>query len=130
MIIAAFYDPGILPRRIGPEPKPYQQQKTKPYKLVQLGYIRNYKICRTCNIIRPLRSHHCRDCNDCVERFDHHCPWLGCCVAKRNYKFFFYFLTNLNILTIYLIIFSIIQIVVYVKANSNILKAVASENVK
>jgi hypothetical protein len=69
------------------------------------------KICGTCNIIKPFRSHHCADCENCVERFDHHCPWLGNCVARRNYKFYYVFITFLNLLCVGSIILAVLHIV-------------------
>ena len=78
----------------------------KKVKINKLGYIIKYKFCSTCLIFVPPRSNHCRDCNNCVEKFDHHCPWLGTCVGKRNYKFFYSFLFFLNMLIFYYIIMS------------------------
>lgn len=49
------------------------------------------QFCPTCNIYRPLRASHCSRCNCCVEVFDHHCVYMGKCVGKRNYKYFFVF---------------------------------------
>ena len=71
--------------------------RTSPSFIRQLGYIREYKICDTCYLVRPLRSTHCNICDSCIYRFDHHCPWIGTCVGKRNYPYFFIFLVLLNI---------------------------------
>ena len=72
-------------------------EKKQLTRIRQLGYISNYKICNTCNIIRPLRASHCNCCNNCAQRFDHHCPWIGTCVGLRNYSYFYYFVFLLNI---------------------------------
>jgi hypothetical protein len=81
-----------------------------PIKVIHKGVYKVTKLCLTCNIARPFRSNHCSDCDNCTIRFDHHCPWIGGCVAKRNYIYFFSFLTVLNIRNIFLVTFSIICI--------------------
>ena len=106
-VMASFNDPGII-RRFKSEDNISIARKDN--YIFQLGFIRKYKFCSTCSIMRPSRSTHCRDCNNCVEKFDHHCPWIGNCAGKRNYKYFFFFLILLNILSILLIILSIASI--------------------
>ena len=107
LFLSSFIDPGIL-RRFKSEDNILIARKDN--YIFQLGYIRKYKFCSTCSIMRPSRSTHCNDCNNCVEKFDHHCPWIGNCAGKRNYKYFFFFMILLNILSILLIILSIIDI--------------------
>ena len=107
LLIASFSDPGILQRY--PCHKNIIEDR-KEVKIIQSGFFRKYRHCGTCDIIRPSRSTHCGDCNNCVERFDHHCPWIGNCAGKRNYKFFYIFLVFLNIMTVFIGVFSIYHI--------------------
>ena len=108
LIIVSFCDPGII---LSFPMKKRIIEDRRESKIFQLGYIKNYKYCDTCSIIRPSRSTHCGDCNNCVEKFDHHCPWIGTCVGKRNYKYFYFFLFILNFLICLIIIFCIYYLI-------------------
>lgn len=61
------------------------------------GHLFVVRFCKTCGIYRPPRTSHCSDCQICVERFDHHCPWVGTCIGKNNYPYFFTFVLCLAI---------------------------------
>lgn len=69
------------------------------------------KFCKVCGILRPPRAIHCYFCNNCVEKFDHHCPWLGTCVGKRNYIYFYSLIFLVNVFTLFILISSILFIV-------------------
>jgi len=102
-----FTDPGIIP-----------PQKFSTIKIIntiifsdsKFYYIRGYrhkvKFCQTCFILRPPGISHCKICKICVEKFDHHCPWLGNCIGKNNYKYFFIFISSFNILIYFNLIVS------------------------
>lgn len=71
------------------------------------------KYCKTCNIWRPPRCHHCRICDNCIETQDHHCVWVNNCIGRRNYRYFFTFVTTLTLLGLYLFGVSLAQVLVY-----------------
>ena len=61
-----------------------------------------------CSIVSPatstgLLNKHCSYCNNCVLEFDHHCPWTGNCVGQRNYHYFMWFVTFVNLLTTFVV---------------------------
>jgi palmitoyltransferase ZDHHC9/14/18 len=92
LLLAAMTEPGIVPR------EPRWKQAVVPSDVPQ-GL--QAKFCGTCNIFRPLRAKHCSFCNNCVLVFDHHCPWTGNCVGLRNYHFFLWFVSSVNVLSGY-----------------------------
>lgn len=121
MIFLALIDPGVIPKifsnyehpayRKIPISKSYLDGSAGDYQPIFYTctvktHTQKVKFCNTCYIFRPPRATHCYDCNMCVERFDHHCPWIGNCVGKRNYKYFYLFLTSLA----FMLIFALVQI--------------------
>lgn len=81
--------PTLVDRGLPPPPPP---SFTEGYHVVEQRW------CYTCHLYRPLRSVHCRFCDVCLYRRDHHCPWLGICVAEKNYGFFYGMLWSIIIL--------------------------------
>lgn len=119
MGILSFKDPGIIPKIFGSYEHPFYKNipiseeyvdgsisEYEPiyYTLPVKAYSQKIKFCNSCFIFRPPRATHCYDCNMCVERFDHHCPWIGNCVGKRNYKYFYMYLVFLALLLVFLLI--------------------------
>ncbi|KAL9968778.1 hypothetical protein ACROYT_G020902 [Oculina patagonica] len=124
LLRTAFSDPGIVPRASAEEaayiektletPNQDPQTYRPPPRVKEItinGQTVKLKFCFTCKIFRPPRASHCSMCDNCVERFDHHCPWVGNCVGKRNYKFFFMFLVSLSIYCCYLFAFVVTHLV-------------------
>ena len=50
-------------------------------------------------------------CDNCVQDFDHHCPWLGNCIGRRNYRFFYWYLVTLTLHMVYAFSCSLIYII-------------------
>ncbi|CAK7215440.1 Eukaryotic peptide chain release factor GTP-binding subunit [Sporothrix eucalyptigena] len=123
---ASVSDPGILPRNLHVFPPPDENDDplrlgppTTDWSLIKSCESSTaamevpVKYCRTCNIWRPPRAHHCRMCDNCVETADHHCVWLNNCVGRRNYRYFFTFVTACTVLSLYLLAASLAQVLVY-----------------
>lgn len=139
----SFSDPGILPRASEDEALFNDRGADNNVDLTQNGTnFRNpprtkdiqvngetvkLKYCFTCKIFRPPRASHCSMCDNCIERFDHHCPWVGNCVGKRNYRYFYLMIATITLLCIYVLAFTITHIVMLSKESDNTLISAMSQ---
>ncbi|ETI23952.1 hypothetical protein G647_05759 [Cladophialophora carrionii CBS 160.54] len=122
---ASLVDPGVFPRNIHPFPPEENSDPlalgppTNDWVMVRLATSQTaamdvpVKYCKTCNIWRPPRCYHCRVCDNCVETLDHHCVWLNNCVGRRNYRYFFAFVTSATLLGLYLAFASLGHVLAY-----------------
>lgn len=130
----SFSDPGIIPRATKAEAQDIERQMEaqngganggangsayRPPPRTKEVMVKNISIklkyCFTCKIFRPPRASHCSICDNCVERFDHHCPWVGNCVGKRNYRYFYFFLLTLALHCVFIFACSITHLVLLTK---------------
>lgn len=104
-------DPSRDPLTLGPPTNDWVMVKLATSDVAAMDV--PVKYCKTCNIWRPPRCYHCRVCDNCVETLDHHCVWLNNCVGRRNYRYFFAFVSSCTILALFLIGASLAHILVY-----------------
>ena len=115
-LICAFTDPGVIPINSLTANELKNANCCSNNRVFYINGIRHrIRFCYTCQIIRPIGSSHCKTCNICVEKFDHHCPWVGNCIGKNNYKYFFIFLILLNTFYIITLISSLCFIIFHKK---------------
>ncbi|KRT80702.1 hypothetical protein AMK59_6080, partial [Oryctes borbonicus] len=138
LLRTSLTDPGIIPRATQDEAAYVEQQievtnsansptyrpppRTK--EILIKGQTVKLKYCFTCKIFRPPRASHCSLCDNCVDRFDHHCPWVGNCVGRRNYRFFYMFIVSLAFLAVFIFACAIAHLILITKDDRQFLEAV------
>ncbi|KKK21723.1 hypothetical protein P175DRAFT_0457099 [Aspergillus ochraceoroseus IBT 24754] len=125
-IHASVVDPGVIPRNlhqmppsdpsddplaVGPPTNDWVMVKLATSEVAAMDV--PVKYCKTCSVWRPPRCYHCRVCDNCVETLDHHCVWLNNCVGRRNYRYFFTFVSTSTLLALFLLGASLAHILVY-----------------
>ncbi|KAK6641860.1 hypothetical protein RUM44_013578 [Polyplax serrata] len=134
----SFSDPGVIPRATADEAALFDKQIEVPNasnsptyrppprtkEILIKGQPVKLKYCFTCKIFRPPRASHCSLCDNCVDRFDHHCPWVGNCVGRRNYRYFYMFITSLAFLCVFIFACVITHLIMITREDKPFLDAI------
>ena len=97
---------------------PYFSKYLKFPKINQNIQIK-FKMCKYCNEIKPLRTHHCSICNKCIFKMDHHCPWINNCVGQNNQRYFLLFIFHIFIYAFLVGIFSFPTLIILNNSKNN-----------
>ena len=97
---------------------------------MQANQLYKFKYCETCFIFRPPRTSHCHTCNNCVQNFDHHCFWLGTCIGKRNYLYFYWYLLTLWTEIILTIVLGLLNLSLHYEMQTNLAKEMESNGLE
>uniref|UniRef100_A0A224XEW3 Palmitoyltransferase n=1 Tax=Panstrongylus lignarius TaxID=156445 RepID=A0A224XEW3_9HEMI len=138
LLRTSFSDPGVIPRATPDEAAYIEKQIEVPNstnsttyrppprtkEITVRGQTVKLKYCFTCKIFRPPRASHCSLCDNCVERFDHHCPWVGNCVGKRNYRYFYMFIVSLAFLCVFILAGAVTHLILLTKDDRLFFEAV------
>ncbi|KAG5900003.1 hypothetical protein JTB14_009089 [Gonioctena quinquepunctata] len=138
LLRTSLSDPGIIPRATSEEAayvekqievtnsanSPTYRPPPRTKEVLVKGQTIKLKYCFTCKIFRPPRASHCSLCDNCVDRFDHHCPWVGNCVGRRNYRFFYMFIVSLAFLAVFIFACAIAHLILITKEDHPFLEAV------
>jgi len=134
----SFSDPGVIPRATLDEAADIEKQIEIPNgpnsptylppprtkEVVVCGQVVKLKYCFTCKIFRPPRASHCSICDNCVEGFDHHCPWIGNCVGRRNYRYFYSFIVSLAFMCVFIFACAVTHLVLLTREDKLFLEAI------
>ncbi|GMN61740.1 hypothetical protein TIFTF001_030827 [Ficus carica] len=109
LVLVSAINPGIIMRNeqdLTEDANTSYNFRVKKTRITINGVELKLKYCRICKNFRPPRSCHCIVCDNCVEKFDHHCPWIGQCIALRNYRFYLTFVVSAFAFFIYVFSFT------------------------
>ncbi|XP_018577350.1 palmitoyltransferase ZDHHC18 isoform X2 [Anoplophora glabripennis] len=138
LLRTSLSDPGIIPRATAEEAayvekqievtnsanSPTYRPPPRTKEVLVKGQTIKLKYCFTCKIFRPPRASHCSLCDNCVDRFDHHCPWVGNCVGRRNYRFFYMFIVSLAFLAVFIFACAVAHLILITRDDRQFLEAV------